>query len=539
MIEETIELSVGDGVHLATDVRLPEAEGRWPTLLMRTPYLRTNEFLPMRPSVERPYAMVLQDVRGRHGSSGLFDLGASDRRDGAETVEWIAKQPWSDGRISMHGISYAGHTQLQAARAHPSGLRSIAPIRCPAWWRPLTMHEGGALMLALAAHWLPLQALEARDCPDDARAPLARIALSFEQVVDYPWGPPTANGALNAGRALGHEGLTRRPLRDRPEFDPLPTYAAMWRHLFDGPFTTSWIDDAGPEAGDEPACDVLLLGGWYDCWAKDTVEMFSALRARRPEKRHHLVMTPFSHAPEPAGQLALGSDAGRFDDWYSISWTEALLGMKGSPADLAPVTYFSINDNRWHESDSWPPAGVVARTLFLNAGHDRTDGTLSDTPADSGRVGFVYDPRDPVLSMGGAQLGLPAGPMEQSSVDSHHRPDVCSFTGEYLDRDWTLAGPVTARIHLHSDAPDTDVVVKLIDVFPDGRAFNIVDGIRRARFRHTDGLPRLLHGGVEAYDVHLWDIAYTVRAGHRLRVDVTSSSFPKFEPNANSGRPLG
>jgi hypothetical protein len=269
--------------------------------------------------------------------------------------------------------------------------------------------------------------------------------------------------------------------------------------------------------------------------------MFAQLRRRHPPGRHQLIMAPFSHAPEPAGTLPLGPEAGRFDDWTSIAWTrEILLDESRRFAEMAPVTYFMVNANRWLEATTWPPERAATMTLFLAAGDGRAGGWLRGRPPDDcARVDFVYDPRDPMPTMGGAQLGLPAGPIEQTSVDAHHRSDVCSFTGDVLRADLDLAGAVTAEIHLATDARDTDVVVKLVDVFPDGRAYNIADGIVRGRFLAGDGVERLLDGGVHRFRVHCWDVAYRVQAGHRLRCDVTSSSFPKFDPNPNTGAPLG
>ena len=537
----TAAVAVRDGVHLATDVRLPDGEGPWPATLFRTPYLRTNEFLPLEPSADLQLAVVLQDVRGRFGSEGDFDLGARDSDDGTDTIAWIRRQPWCDGRVAMHGVSYAGRTQLQAARRQPEGLVSIAPTRCPAWWRPLTMHEAGALQLSLAAHWLPLQAMEAPGCSDATRRALAQIAVTFDQICDYPAGPPTAQCTLNLERAAQHPGLSRRPFIDRPEYAPLPAFADAWRRLFATPFTESWVTDPGPQPGDAPDCPALILSGWYDCWAQDAVAMAQQLQ-RRENGRTKLVMTPFSHAPEPAGELDTGPDARRFDDWAAIAWNrEWLFDRSRALRDLAPVTYFVVNANRWCEAPAWPPPGSRAHTLFLQCGPGRDDGSLRDEPAHEERsVSFVYDPRDPMPSLGGAALGLPAGPVEQARWGPQHRGDVCSFTGEPLTEDVDLCGPVEATLFVASDARDTDVVVKVLDVFPDGRVYNICDGIVRARFRRGGGDESLLvPGAVERYRIHCWNIAYRVRAGHRLRVDVTSSSFPKYEPNANTGAPLG
>lgn len=539
MRQFTEQVAAPDGTLLATDVRLPDGEGPWPATLFRTPYLRSNEFLPLFPDEQHQLAVVLQDVRGRHGSQGRFDMGGSDIGDGAATIGWIAQQPWCNGRVAMHGISYAGHTQLQAARAKPPALQTIAPIRCPAWWRPLTMHEGGAWSLSLAAHWLPLQAAEAPGCPPATRDALSEIALQFEQICTYPPGPPTPQGTLDLAKVFAHPGLTRRPYRDRREYDGVPDYAAVWRSFFERPFTGSWLHDSGPAPGDDPQCDVLLIGGWYDCWAKDAVAMFQALqRARRG--RHRLVMRPSSHAPDPAGERDLGYEARRYDDLLSVTWTEELLqGNTRLLDELAPVTWFHIGANVWRESEAWPPPQAMSMDFFLGAAESRSTGVvLSTAPNETGSVTFVYDPRDPLPTMGGASLGLPPGSIEQARWSSEHRPDVVSFTGAVFAEPLDLAGPVVAEIHLASDARDTDVVVKLLDVFPDGRIYNIADGIVRGRFRN--GREELLVPGEPAvFAVHCWDIAYRIDAGHRLRVDVTSSSFPKYEPNANTGNPLG
>jgi putative CocE/NonD family hydrolase len=486
-------------------------------------------------------AVVLQDVRGRGGSDGVFDFGVGDGLDGAAAVSWVAAQPWCNGAVGMHGISYAGMTQLRAALQRPAGLRAIAPARCPAWWRPLTMHEGGALCLSLAAHWMPRQAAEAPDTPDAARASLYALALEFEQVVRMG-----ASGIpfLDMDAVHAHHALSRLPLIDRAEYDAAPVFGQAWQRLFTSPFTQTWQSDPGPPESDVFEVPVLILGGWYDLWAQDQVSMFAALhRAGSPGVRaaHRLVMTPTSHAPAPAGLTALAPHAGLHDDSLLVEWTQSwLAGDGGIARDLAPVTYYVVGADRWDEAPSWPPPGVRPLSLYLHAGPGRAAGLLADAPSDDGgEVRWVHDPHAPVPTRGGPALGLPAGPMDQDGLTGGARPDVCSFTGPALDGPLELAGPVVATIWLATDAADTDVCVRLLDVDPAGRAVNITDGYVRGRHRFGPGTPPLRPGAVERFPVHCWNIAYRAEAGHRLRFDVCSSSFPRYDVNAGTGATPG
>jgi uncharacterized protein len=537
------QMPTDDGVALATAVRTPPGEGPWPASLFRTPYGAAFEMVEPNHGLAAPrLAVALQDVRGRGGSGGAFDLGASDGSDGAAAVEWLAAQPWCDGDVAMHGISYAGMTQLRAALQRPPSLRAISPARCPAWWRPLTLHEGGALRLSLAAHWLPRQAAEAPDTPDAARAGLYALALEFEQVVRQQ-----ADGSqwLDVEAARRHPAL-RLPLRDRPEYDAAPLFGAIWRSLFDSPYPHTWLSDPGPAVGDRIDVPVLVFGAWYDPWAQDQASMLAALQRHSPPdvaSRHRLVMTPFSHAPMPAGETLHAPGAARFDDTLLARWTqEWLLGELGPARELAPATWYVVGADRWDEADTWPPPGVRATTLHLHAQGGLADGELVGADAAASlpdrSVAWMHDAGDPVPTRGGPALGLPAGPMQQGDLTAGARPDVCSFTSAPLREPLEICGPVVASISLRSDAPGADVCVKLLDVEPGGAARNIVDGYVRGRFRFGPGTPPPRPGAVETYPVHCWSIAYRVEAGHRLRVDVCSSSFPRHDVSASARQAL-
>lgn len=526
----------GDGVTLATTVRTPDGVGPWPASLFRTPYGVGFEMVdPNEGLTDARIAVVLQDVRGRGESGGVFDLGASDGADGAAAVEWTAAQPWCDGNVAMHGISYAGMTQLRAALRRPPSLRAIAPARCPAWWRPLTLHEGGALCLSLAAHWLPRQAAEAPDTPESARAALYALALEFEQVVRHE---PDGSQWLDIEALRVHPAM-RLPLRDRPEYGAAPVFQRIWRSLFDDPFAHTWLSDPGPAPGDRIDVPTLVFGAWYDLWAQDQASMLAALQAHSPSQvagTHRLVMTPFSHAPAPAGETLRAANAARFDDRLLARWAqEWLLDDGGVVRDLAPATWYVVGADRWDEADTWPPHDVHTMTLHLDATGERAGGRLVDA-RDAGAlhdrsVAWVHDDDNPVPTRGGPALGLPAGPMRQDDLTAGARPDVCSFTSAPLAEPLEICGAVVASISLQTNAPDADVCVKLLDMDPDGAARNIVDGYVRGRHRFGPDTRPVRPGAVETYPVHCWSIAYRVAAGHRLRVDVCSSSFPRYDVN--------
>ena len=527
-----------DGAVLATEVELPPTGGPSPASLFRTPYGRENVFPDPSALPGNGVALVNQDVRGRWGSTGTFALGATDAEDGARAVEWLTRQPWCDGRVAGRGLSYPGLMQWAMALGRPRGLVCIAPMMAPAFWRGMSLREGGALQLALAAHWLTRQAAEAPDVPDHLRAELFAEALEFEQVV-VPSTDGSGRWETSLERSLAHHALSGEPLADPRRFRGTEPFASIWRRLFESPDMGNWFTDPGPAAASRVDVPVLVMAGWYDVWSHEATVGFRHLQETSSPgltEQHRLVVAPYGHGTGWAGELPSPADADRFACDLDIRWSlEWLFDRDRDLRDLAPVTYFCYNAG-WRSAVAWPPPEVRPQRWFIDCDVD----ALSPTTAPGlSKATFVYDPSNPVPSRGGRALGLPAGPCRQDGITAGARPDVLSFDSAPLRQDVVITGVVEARLTVTSDAAHTDFTAKLIDVHPDGVAYSICDGICRTRFR--DGRPSrpLSRDLPTEVRIHLGSIAYAVAAGHRLRLDISSSNFPWYDRSPNVDAPEG
>lgn len=525
-----------DGIHLAADVYLPEGSGPWPAAVHRTPYGRAFDAETARVLSQDGMAMVSVDCRGRFDSGGEFGLGESDGADGADTLTWVAAQPWCDGRVAGRGFSYGGLTQWGMAVNAEQSLVCAAPIMAPCWWRGMSFREGGAVMLAAAAHWLPRQAAADPTCVEDLREETLSRALEFDQIIE--------NDRVSLTAALAHRAIGRLPLRDPWPFPGSDLFAEIWRKIFDGPPPPSWIDDIGPPAGDRSLVPTLILSGWYDLGCQDSIAAFSHLMKTSPPdvaSHHRLVMTAHGHGFDPLREVQLPVEAWRFGLDSDHRWAkEWLFGEDLGLRTCDPVTYFTLGANEWRGADRWPPLGAEPEPFYLFPGESNGNGVLGQAPPGKQSIGvFRYDPSRPVPSRGGAGIGLPPGPSDQTGLTGGAREDVLSLTSDPLSQNLEITGPVTAEIFASSDQPDTDFTVKLIDIDLDGRATSICDGIVRARYRNGSTLTFLRPGVVELFRVHLGDISYQVGRGHRLRADVSSSNFPRYDRNANTGAPEG
>ncbi|GAC1576610.1 MAG: CocE/NonD family hydrolase [Candidatus Dormibacteria bacterium] len=527
-----------EGAVLATEVELPVGAGAVPASLFRTPYGRGNVFPDPSALPGNGVALVNQDVRGRWGSTGTFALGATDIGDGVRAVEWLTEQAWCDGRVVGRGLSYPGLMQWAMALGRPRGLVCIAPMMAPAFWRGMSLREGGALQLALAAHWLTRQAAEAPGLPDDLRAQLFEDALEFEDVV-VPTSDGTGRWETSLARCLAHRSLTAAPLADPNRFAGAEPFATIWRQLFEQPDMGNWFTDTGPAPDAAVEVPVLVMSGWYDVWSHEATVAFRHLQVTSSPQlaaQHRLVIAPFGHGTGWAGELPEPIDANRFACNLDIRWSlEWLFERTRDLRDLAPVTYYCYNLG-WRDAVAWPPPRVEQQRWYIDG--DNRVLTLTAAPATS-RSAFVYDPTTPVPSRGGRALGLPAGPCRQDGISGGARADVLSFDSEPLSDDVVITGSVLARLMVTSSAPHTDFTVKLVDVHPDGVAYSICDGICRTRFR--DGRPSRALSPSVATDIliHLGSTAFAVLAGHRLRLDVSSSNFPWYDLSPNVDLPEG
>jgi putative CocE/NonD family hydrolase len=523
----TVELDVSvpmrDGTRLRANVFRPAGDGRHPTLLTRLPYgkdlpLGTAVLDPVQ-ATRRGYAVVIQDTRGRFMSEGTFEPFRGEDADGYDSVEWAAAQPWSDGRVGMYGASYYGQTQWAAASLKPPSLKAIAPHIT--WSEPADgiFSRGGALELGISASWTLQMALDVvvrKHAADKAAMGRAIWAV----VDDYD--------------RLAAQNYWQLPIRD---------FAPLVRHEVAGGFNLSLDAVADPTLAehlrvkhDRVEVPSLNGGGWYDIFLKGTIDNFNQMRRRGVPTK--LLIGPWSHSAfmNPVGELnfGFGSQAAFIDlryDFQSLQlrWFDHWLrGMDTGLLDEPPVKIFVMGANRWRDESEFPLARAVEEDIFL-----RAEGRLDRRPPAAGEPpdNFDYDPAHPVPTRGGALLMTPefrSGPYDQRTIEE--RPDVLVYTGDEFSRDVEVTGPVTVTLWACSSAASTDFVARLCDVYPDGRSINLTDGILRVR-----GEP----GKPAEYHIDLWATSNLFRAGHRLRLQVTSSCFPRWDRNLNTGEPLG
>ncbi|NLI01447.1 MAG: CocE/NonD family hydrolase [Chthonomonadales bacterium] len=487
--KQTVMLPMTDGVKLATDVYLPEGKGPFPTLFVRTTYNKDGLAGLGAEGPQKGYAVVVQDTRGRFASQGEnlpFETDGwwGGKRDGLDTVEWMAQQSWC-GKIGTLGGSALGITQLLLAGTgtkrvnaqviHVGGPRAYGDI----------VFSGGVFRKSLVEDWL-------------------RIAL------------------------FSPDALKRWTVTD--------IYGGIWRER-DLSLRYDRVNAAA-----------VHVGGWYDIFAQGTIDAFLGYQKRGgpgARGRQKLIMGPWTHGifQDKAGDLTFRNGKtppGKARDQWA--WFDHHLKGVNNGVDQDPaVTYYTMGDasdpkapgNEWRTSTTWPPAGTRPKAYYFGA--DRSLGQRK--PASMGALSYVYDPRNPCPTTGGPQLTIPAGAKDQRQVES--RSDVLVFSSEPLQRPVEVTGRVTVRLYASSDAPDTDFAAKLCDVYPDGRSFNVCEGILRARFRKSFSKPELMEAGkVYRFDVDLWSTSIAFNKGHRIRVLVTSSNAPGWDPNPNTGEPF-
>jgi hypothetical protein len=540
-LESDVQVPMRDGVALATDIWIPRAQPA-PVLLVRLPYgksalpgILSHALMPnILELVGHGYAVVWQDCRGTFASGGEFTPIANEAEDGLDTIAWLRDQPWCDGNIGTYGGSYLGFTQWTAATRSPEGLRAQAPsITCPDFYAAPWYSEGGALSWHTLWTWSALMAL--RDAQRAAAAgtgdpaTVARLAA----LVSDPSAPlalPPAEQELLAQQLPWWKEYVGHP--DRDEY---------WQGV-------SVAEDL---AG--VTVPTLHVGGWFDIFVNQTVRTFTRMKTEAGsfDARQHqrLVIGPWDHLSQTGvyhdRQFGLTADAVAsgitrahvqfFDRWVR--------GQRAALEGTAPVRIFVMGIDQWRDESDWPLPGTSYTDYFLDgAGQANTaggDGTLRTSPPEAdARDSYLYDPARPVPAAGGRVMAPAAlnavGPVDQRPVEE--RPDVLCYTTAVLDGPVEVTGPLSLVLHVTSSAVDTDFTAKLVDVHPDGRALYLSDGILRARYRESLERPEPLAPG-ERYEVTV-DLGVTANVflpGHRIRLEVSSSNFPRFDRNTNTG----
>lgn len=524
-----------DGVVLRADVYRPAGAGRYPVLLQRTPYSKHDADYEagFRALARKGFAVVVQDTRGRYMSDGVAKPH-DEAEDGADSVAWAGRLPFANGKVGMWGGSYLATTQLLAATERPDGLLALFPSSSY-HSRYDMVFQGGAFYLNDGLGWNLGQAMDVR-----------RRILTPLVSRDGPIGLTQEDRASLRERWLWHLPLKSIDALDLRRF--APAYYEMLDHPSYDEYWTRFDIEARHDRFRAPA---YHLTGWYDTLLTGTLRNFTGLRAHAAtesaRRYQRLIVGPWTHARPTLrstriGDVDFGPDAGMSaQDLYERWFAYWLQGGDASVVAGAPVRIFVMGENRWRDEQEWPLARARATAYYLHSGGRANtlngDGSLSTgAPSDEPADRYAYDPRDPVPT--GAIGGYSRIPSDQRETE--RRRDVLVYTSAPLERDMEVTGPLSVTLWIASSARDTDFTAKLSDVFPDGSARALNDGILRARYRRSKTKPELLAPG-EPTEITI-DVGATsnlFRAGHRIRLDVSSSNFPRFDRNPNTGGVFG
>jgi uncharacterized protein len=541
-----------DGTMLATDIYLPSTPGRYPVVLQRTPYglvLGHGCFSGISGDLaywaEHGYVALNQDSRGTFRSQGTFEPFFEEQRDGYDAVEWAAAQPWSTGKVAMTGVSYFGATQWQAAITTPPHLVAIAPSQTATDYHDNWTYVNGVFDLWFGQSWV-LNFF----APDAYRRDLIAKGKSPEEALK------AANDYRDKGKlAILAEWAKQTPLKS---FDGFRAFAPYYYEWLDHPnYDDYWARIDVETHWPDVKVPALISGGWSDIFLIGTMRSFNGMTTKAgsavARDGSRLVMLPGGHGgtgamtftgPETYDLRALQL---KFFDHYT---KDAKNDLEQQPRVRLFVQDFPDVGTKaggyWLTTSSFPPRNATNVTFSLRSlGHANTrlgDGSLDrDKPASGPPDAFTYDPANPVLSHGGGlcctSLGsyFGSGAQEQTPIES--RKDVLVYTGGLLPSDLTVVGPVTVTLWAKSSARDTDFTVKLVDVQPDGFAYNMLDRVVRTRFRNgSKAAPSLVEPNTPAeYKLELGYTATVFKAGHRLRLDISSSKFPQLARNPNTG----
>ncbi len=530
-MESNVAVPMRDGVKLYADVYRPVAEGKYPVLVTRTPYGKQRDGIHQNivDFARRGYVVVAQDVRGRFESEGAWDPFRFEAKDGYDTVEWAARQSWSNGKVGMYGGSYLGNVQWQAAVEQPPHLVAIFPAVASTSLYHNTFYHGGAFKLGLSVGWGVVR---------NPRRVMYPMYLHTEKFAPEEWKYENL-----------FWGLPVRELDVAANGEKVQHYRDWADH---NSYDDYWQAISVEERFAKVKTPVHVHGGWYDLLLGGTLNGFTGVRkegateqARRESK---LVVGPWGHGPSRKfGDVDFGPEANRSLFERNLRWFDRyLMGMENGMDRDPAVEIFYMGVNRWVQHEDWPVPGAKLTPFYLSSGGKansaRGDGRVSaEFRGGAAFDAFVYDPRHPVPTVGGNDCcgaPVPAGPVDQRPVEA--RNDVLVYTSEVLREPVAIAGPVKMQLYASTDAKDTDFVVKLVDVHPDGFAMNVAEGILRGRFHKGLSRSELLQPGeVYRFEIDMRGTANVFLPGHRIRVDVTSSNFPQYDRNLNTGEAPG
>lgn len=529
VVEHNVMMEMRDGVKLATDIYKMGGLERGPVLLSRSPYNKDGLWMSDRDRfLKAGYIIVSQDVRGRYASEGTFEPHKHETADGVDCIEWIMNQSWCDGNIGTFGGSYLGGTQWLPARENPSGLKAMVPEVTFSDMYEGNTHPGGVKVLH-DLRWTVADIL--RDVVHRKREAGENVPTEDEL--------PDVNTVLDVLPVGGHAMIKE--------------YTPFYREWLDHTTNGSYWDSISPSAGyHNITAPAMNISGWYDIFIDGTIKNYMGMKEKgaSAESRHpKLILGPWTHMnltghfPEKDFGAEASSEAIDMNG-MKLRWYDRWLKGEENGIDTEdPVLIYVMGANQWRTEKDWPLPDTKYTNYYLhsngNANTLNGDGTLSIAkPTNNERAdAYTYDPMNAVPTVGG-QVILPGdnsmGPRDQREVEQ--REDVLVYTTPVLDKPVEVTGNIHLKLYISSDAPDTDFAAKLVDVYPDGTAMILTNGIFRARYHKSFFEENLLEpGNVYELDINLLATSNMFHPGHRIRLEVSSSNFPQFERNSNTG----
>ncbi len=519
-----VGMPMRDGIRLSADIFFPEEkEGPLPVVFSRTPYDNTAEAMVDSAIffAQHGYAFVAQDTRGRNDSDGDFYPWINEFRDGHDSVEWIASQVWCDGNIGMVGSSYVGNVQWQAAAGGSTHLKAIVPRVIGDNLYEAPQYQGGAFQLNWNATWT-----------------FRMAGRTWQDISIYNWDQLFSVLSLrDIAKAAGKDVQFFQDWIDHPDYDD------YWKSL------------ANKERYQDIKIPILQIGGWYDFFTAGTFNNFVGMRANGgsdlAKNNQRAVVGPWVHTASKmthAGEVDFGKESVLDLLQIELRWFDRWLKGKNNGAEKdAPLKLFVMGTNKWRDENEWPLNRTVYTPYYFHSDGEANSllgsGGLSTTePGEEPQDHFVYNPQSPVPTKGGCNCCNPEivdwGAFDQRSVE--YRNDVLVYTSNALDDEIEVTGPVVVKLFASTNVTDTDFTAKLVDVHPNGYAVNLCDGIIRARYRESTSKQQLLESGkTYEFTIDLWPTSNVFLKGHRIRVDISSSNFPRFDRNPNTGHKFG
>jgi putative CocE/NonD family hydrolase len=546
-VDKSVPMEMRDGVLLRADIYRPNDRQRHPAILMRSPYNRAMtldlSFMNMLEAVAAGYVLVIQSLRGTFDSGGEMGLGdvslSSEGRDGYDSVEWVAAQSWCDGNVGTAGGSYLGLLQWITARENPPHLKAMAPwISGSGGVEP--SRQNGIVNLGVALNWVLATALEIVNWQKEAGKDVSN-----------------ALEVLRRGNVLPEEVYNYLPLKDVPHFNFEGVKEVWANRIFNSECEKPEYVEKTRTQYEKVGVPCFHVAGWYDFYPSGTLGHYLNMKEKGgsalARQSQHILMGPWLHGGPSTGMSVgdmgfgvLASVQGSQLSQYNLKFFNKYA--RGMEVELPAVRYFVMGRNLWRNAETWPLPQTDWQRFFLHsqgsANSSAGNGGLSQQePGKETPDVFFYDPHNPVPTIGcrgGIHLlRVPAGIQEQSP--NERRLDVLCYTTSELKEDLEVTGPLKLHLFAATSARDTDFVAKLVDVYPDGRAYNVTtDGITRARYRKSLFEPELVTPGeVNEYVINLEATSQLFRKGHKIRIDIASSSFPEYDRNMNTGNPIG